>query len=113
MTVTFATPLARPMTMSFECLVTLQAFGAVTGGGGGNSPVINWDASTPTPAFYYIYGATTTGGLATASPRAVVTGDQTTWTDPAPPVGQFYYAVTAVSSGGAESAQSSPISRSF
>lgn len=81
--------------------------------GGGNSPTINWDASTPTPAFYNIYRAATVAGLATADVLNTVTGDQTTYTDPSPPTGQTYYAITSVSSGGAESAQSSPISRVF
>lgn len=92
---------------------SIQATTQSGGGGGSNSPVINWDASTPTPTFYFVYRAATTGALSSAAVLVVVTGDQTTWTDPTPPVGQTYYAVTAVNSGGAESAQSAPIPRIF
>jgi fibronectin type 3 domain-containing protein len=94
-------------------MVWPQGGGAIGLTGGGNSPDIAWDASSPTPAFYNIYKATTIGGLPGSDVYAVVTGDTTTWTDFTPGTGQKYYAITSVSAGGAESAQSAPIARFF
>lgn len=82
-------------------------------GGLSNSPTIDWAPSTPTPAFYNIYKATTSGGLSSATVYAVVTGDTTTWTDFTPGTGSQYYAVTAVSAGGAETAQSGYLQRFY